>query len=371
MWPIARLLISFGALVYRLFFRRTPSDYDCLHGDLPYAERVESAKGRPGKRFFETPVDSAFICVLSKETALDRFFKAIGFGEELQTADAAFDKLVYVLGDHPLTKAYLTSRPTARMTILKLFNGGAVSIWITGKSLQIEVPDSFDSTSALDDLATLARELQAVQGDVRSRFADPYYDTALIIQAVVLALIVYALLGTIESFDATLEHSYFEPVIGVGLLVTSSFMLVAGGFMLASVGGLWLLLRRSSFAPRLITENCILIVPLAFAGFQVASDVNRTWDRSQGWIVSYRVDDLRKVYHTRILGGSYYTYHARISVLSPTTSYPIDIPRRLNLRIGYGQYAALSVNKQLNMEIGEGALGFPYCREIWAGSPEP
>lgn len=370
MWPIARLLISCGALLYRLFFRRTPSDYDLLHGDLPYAERVESAEGKPGKRFFETPVDSAFICVLSKENALDRFFKAIGFGEEWQTADAAFDKAVYVLGDHPLTKAYLASSPTVRMTILRLINSGAASIWITGKSLQIEVPDSFDSTAALDDLATLARELRAMQGDVRSYFADPYYDTALIVQAVVLGLIVYALLGALESFYATPKPN-FEPVIGVGLLVTSRFALVAGGFMLALVGGLWLLLRRSSFAPRLITENCILIVPLAFAGYQLVSDVNRTWDRSEGLIVSYRVDDLWKVYHRRIARSSYYTYRARLSVLSPTTSYPFDILSGLNIPIGFDLYAELSHNKQLNMEIGEGALGFPWCREIWTGSAEP
>ena len=125
MWLIARMIISLGAVVYRLFFRRTPKDYDLLHGDLPYAERFETAKDRSPKRFFETPVDSAFICVLSKETALDRFFKALGFGEELQVADPAFNKMIYVLGDHPLTKAYLASRLDARLTILTLIRARA------------------------------------------------------------------------------------------------------------------------------------------------------------------------------------------------------------------------------------------------------
>jgi hypothetical protein len=371
MWLIARILISLVAIVYRLFIRRTPKDYDLLHGDLPYAERVETAKDRPPKRFFETPVDSAFICVLSKETALDRFFKAIGFGEELQVADPAFNKMIYVLGDHPLTKAYLTSRPDARLTILKLISAGAKSIYITGKSLRLELPDSFDSTSTLDDLAVLARELRAVQGDVRSRFADPYYDTALIIQAVVVGLLAFALLGAIESFHLPYYHVNVEPLIRLSLIVT-------GGFMLALVGVIWLLLRRSSYAPRLVTENCFLMVPLAFAGFQIVSDVNRTWDRSQGWVVSYRVEDLHEHAYwgrgivrawRRILNAPKYTYRVRISALTPTTSYPLAMPG--SFQIDYGLFRALSRNKQLSMEIGEGALGFPWCREMWAGPPEP
>ena len=362
MWLIARILISLGAVVYRLFFRRTPKDYNLLHGDLPYAERVETAKGRRSKRFFETPVDSAFICVLSKETALDRFFKAIGFGEELQVADPAFNKMIYVLGDHPLTKAYLTSRPDARLTILKLISAGATSICITGKSVRLEVPDSFDSHLVLVDLAILARELRAVQGDVRSRFANPYYDTALIIQAVVVGLLAFALLGVIESSHVTPDyHVNVEPVIRLSLLVT-------GGFMLALVGVIWLLLRRSSYAPRLIIENCFLMVPLAFAGFQIVSDINRTWDRSQGWVVSYRVDDLQEVSH-RGRKHKYHTWHVRISALTPTTSYPLAIPGWL--QIDYGLYRALSQNKQLSMKIGEGSLGFPWYREMWAGPPEP
>ena len=367
MWLIARILISLVAVVYRLFIRRTPKDYDLLHGDLPYAERVETAKDRPPKRFFETPVDSAFICVLSKETALDRFFKAIGFGEELQVADPAFNKMIYVLGDHPLTKAYLTSRPDARLTILKLISAGAKSIYITGKSLRLELPDSFDSTSTLDDLAVLARELRAVQGDVRSRFADPYYDTALIIQAVVVGLLAFALVGAIESVNVTPDYYVnVEPVIRLGLLVT-------GGFMLALIGAIWILLRRSSLAPRLIKENCFLVVPLAFAGFQFVYDVNRTWDKSPGWIVSYRVDDLKKVYHQRRRGRKllfpYYTYHARISALSPSISYPVAVPGRLD--INSGLYKELSQTKQLSMEIGEGALGVPWYRDMWAGPPQP
>jgi hypothetical protein len=221
----------------------------------------------------------------------------------------------------------------------------------------------------LDDLAVLARELRAVQGDVRSRFADPYYDTALIIQAVVVGLLAFALLGAIESFHVMdpYYHVNVEPLIRLSLLVT-------GGFMLALVGVIWLLLRRSSYAPRLIIENCFLMVPVAFAGFQIVSDVNRTWDRSSGWIVSYRVDDLKKVYHQRRLRGRkllfpYYTYHARISALSPSISYPVAVPGRLD--INSGLYKELSQTKQLSMEIGEGALGVPWYRDMWAGPLQP
>ena len=361
MWLIARILISLGALAYRLFFRRTPKTYNFFYGDLPYAEEVVSGKRNSLRRYLETPVDSAFICVLSKETALDRFFKAIGFGEELQTTDATFDKMVYVLGDHPLTKAYLTSRPAARTTILKLISAGALSISITGESLRLELPHSFDSTSALDDLATLARELRAVQGDVRSRFADLYYDTALIVQAVVMGVVVFGSLGAFDAFF--LKQSYYvdiEPVIRLGLLVT-------GAFILTSVAVVWLLLRRSSFAPRLMTENVVLLLLLPFSGFQVVSDINRTWDRSQGWVISYRVDDLQEVYHKGRRRGSYHTWHVRISALTPTTSYPLAIPG--SLQIDYGLYRALSQNEQLSINIGEGALGFPWYREMWAGPP--
>jgi hypothetical protein len=363
MWLIVRIFIAVGALVYRLFFRRTPARYDQSHGDLPYAERIVRRKKKPHKRYYETPVDSAFVCVLSKETALDRFFKGVGLGGELQTADPAFDKVVYVLGDHPLTLAYLTSKPTARETILDLIRGGALSLSITGESLRLELPESFDTKRALDGMATLARELRAIQGDVRSRFADPSYDTAVVMQALVVSAVAYGAFGIFESMYVKPDyHVKLEPVVWAGLIVACSFTL-------AVLSLIWLLLRRSSYAPRLVKEQFLWFLPLCFSGFQLVSDMNRTWDRSPGWIVSYRVDDVQRVLHKQRRARSYYTYHATLSELPSMQPYPVAVPSRLE--INKGLYRALLQEKQLSMDVGGGALGFPWYRDVWAGPATP
>jgi hypothetical protein len=358
MWIVARFIIAIGSFLYRLLFRSTPSRYDWVHGSLSYDLREVLHKGKVTKRYLETPVDSAFICCLTRETFWDRFLKRLGFGGELQTQDSLFDSRIYVLGDHPLTAAYLGARPEVRSVILELIPRYLVSISITGKSLRFELHATTDPSAVLDELKICSEALAAVQIDVRSRFSDPFYLRAILIESVIWGVVGYAALAWGEyMLDVTRPHFLFP---GAVVLYGAAMAVLA---LAGALGIVMLLLGRSSYAPRVITDNVLLLViALPFIGYQSLWDINIEFDTTPGWEVSCSVASLNKVRHRGRRGRVYYTYFFTPELPPDANSLPFAVPK--SIEISGGLYSRLQVGSPIVVDIGGGALGLPWYRRI-------
>jgi len=361
MWIAIRLIITIASFFYRLFFRHLPESYPMTHNGVPYSAKVSSSK----KKSFttvETPVTSSFICSLSAESRLDRWAKMIGFGDEIQVRNAEFNHRIFILGDHPLTAEYLSSSSELQQRICALIPKQVRTIAITGETLKFVAQPDVPASSLLDDLVFMQASIEKIQHHAKSRFADPYYARAVILESLIMAVLTYGWLSFAEMrifredyhLDST---SLIKAGLGAAFVVA-----------VVVVGLTWALLGKSSRAIRLMIENgLMMMLTLPIVGYEIISDVNRGFDDSEPFIVTSRVTEK----YTRTHGTRrrrYTTYHLKLAKPSPAHSLPFKIPG--NISVTHELYWQVHEGENIDCEISLGYLGFPWYRSLTPHSDE-
>jgi hypothetical protein len=355
MWILTRLIITVASFLYRLFIRHTPKSFPMTHNGVPYSSVVSSSKKRS---FFiiETPVRSSFICTLSEETTMDRWAKRLGFGDEIQVRDPEFNHRIFILGDHPLTADYLSSSKELRDRVCALIPTRVKSISITGETLKFVAQPGVPTSSILDDFVLVHASVQKIQDHAKSRFADPYYTRAVILESLLMAVMTYGWISFAEirifREDYHLDGwSLFK--VGLGVAV----VLAAGVVVLTKA-----LLGGSSRAIRLMVENgLVMMLTLPVVGYEILSDLNRGLDDSEPIIVTSQIVGKHTTTH-RSGRRRYTTYHLDLAPHSTPTPSPFGMPRRIS--VDGSLYQSVDEGGFLDCEISMGYLGFPWYRSM-------
>jgi hypothetical protein len=356
MWILTRLIITIASFLYRILFRNTPVDFPLDHNGVPYSVKGSSSSKRSRSKTFETPVSSTFICTLSEETSWDRFAKIMGFGDEIQVHDPNFNRHVFILGDHPLTAEYLGSSRELRERICELIPNKVRSISITGETLKFVTNPNVPESSLLDDLVFMRSKVGEIQHHAKSRFTDPYYTRAVVLESLIMAVMTF---GWISFAEIRILHEDYHldgwSVFKTGL--TASVVIAA-----CVVALTWSLLRKSSRAIRLMIENALLLLlTLPLVGYGLISDVNRGLDDSETIVVTSQV--VEKYTETHGSGRRRYTtYHLSLAPPSSSQQLPFEIPRRITVTAGL--YSQVNTGEMIDCEIGSGYLGFPWYRSV-------
>ncbi|MEN9845484.1 MAG: hypothetical protein RIS36_631 [Pseudomonadota bacterium] len=361
MWITARLIIATVACLYRLLFRHVPKSFPLTHNGVAYSVSSPPVHKSKLPAQLETPVDSRFICALSRETSFDRWATRLGFGDELQVRDTNFDDAVFILGDHPLTVEYLSSSTDLRNRIRALIPQSVSSIAITGKTLRFVVQPGVDPNGLLDDLVMMRTALEQIQHTAKSRFTDPHYTKALILQAFIMGVAAYGLMGFAEVTLKNEAHHLNDPSIAMAGIWVSI------GIATALVTLTWILLRHSSRAPRLMVENgAILLLSLPVLGHVVISDINRGMDRSLPAVVTSRlVSKHTEVHRGRRSSHTLYYFEVKHDVV--TSPFQFEVPRLIS--VSQDVYQQLEQGDAIQLTIAQGFLGYPWYVSI--GRPPP
>jgi hypothetical protein len=280
----------------------------------------------------------------------------MGFGDEIQVHDPNFNRHVFILGDHPLTAEYLGSSRELRERICELIPNKVRSISITGETLKFVTNPNVPESSLLDDLVFMRSKVGEIQHHAKSRFTDPYYTRAVVLESLIMAVMTF---GWISFAEIRILHEDYHldgwSVFKTGL--TASVVIAA-----CVVALTWSLLRKSSRAIRLMIENALLLLlTLPLVGYGLISDVNRGLDDSETIVVTSQV--VEKYTETHGSGRRRYTtYHLSLAPPSSSQQLPFEIPRRITVTAGL--YSQVNTGEMIDCEIGSGYLGFPWYRSV-------
>ena len=161
MWIALRLLTLIGVYLVRWFWRgRKPAGMREFEG-VPLAFRdTKNKRGEITRVWFGVAYPQPIAFRLSRESAIDRWFKFVGLASEQQSGEAEFDRRVYVACDHFAFGRLLRQSAPARAAVLALFDYQAVrSIFSDGAYLWVEsgqMPDEIERRQLLQLHAALA-----------------------------------------------------------------------------------------------------------------------------------------------------------------------------------------------------------------------
>ncbi|MBI3550124.1 MAG: hypothetical protein HY078_13890 [Elusimicrobia bacterium] len=358
MWVLARLLLAAGTFLLKLRYRASlPAARGAFRG-RPYFVRVDRNKGRIVRRELGMRLTTPVVFRMHPERLWDRFFKALGFIDELQTGDEEFDRRVYVVCDHPLLAVTLMGSPDARAKIREAADMGFPIVYSDGNALWLrtdsKLKDGADERE-LEVLADLTKSLRSLEAELTNQFVDPFLWRALVVESAVWSIAAYAIGAFIEvAFAYEDIHVAPTSLIFPGLIL-------AGMLLSALVVAIPFVLGRSSRAHRVLVEcGIILIVCGAPAGIQLASDVNRTLDTSESVVADRTVERKEKREHRGSRGGRWYSYHLHFA----DSEMPQGIPRNFSVAVARSTYDSAREGGAVRFTIGRGWLRRPWYRAI-------
>lgn len=354
MWVILRLLAALVAFIIRRWYVINPPDpAGQIEGEPYYVKRTE-VKGRITEFKIGLPLEAPGF-TLSPEGTVDRFFKKIHFSREYQTADAVFDKDVYIASDHSGICEHISKHDDLRQQVLMLFQRmGFNKIYCDGGILWLRNPDNHEpNTVEIAAARKLQQEFKAVESDPRLKVPDRFFWRALLIESVVWSIFVYAVGGFFENiYHHEDYHVHLTDLFEVGLLL-------GAGCFLVLIVIIFLDLHRSSRGHRVLVESALLLA-LGFpgAGVQAASDLNRYLDSSEPVRVERIVDNLERRTH-RSRRSTWYSYHM---VISHVDNDPYNLPGEIE--ITEDLFDRTTVGDTVAIDISAGWLGLPWYYKI-------
>lgn len=298
MWVLVRIGFALVVFLTRALWRRRGIERASVYADTrqvlstdrrtvgPRGDRVEII----ARLFWGLEVRTPLVFSLHRESRWDRAVKWLGLVRELQTGDEAFDRDVYVAGDHPALHRLLAENARLRAAIRGLLAKSAARIFCDGRILWVESADLAHASS--EDLRTLHGIAGILQrnGPPRGRwFLDRFLWTAVLVEALAWSAALYGTPGAIELL-------YRTEVLGEGRAFFDYWAVARPG--LVAAGGAWavllglavLLLRGSSRGRRVLAE-CVVVLSLGLplSGVQAVVDFNASRDTAPPRVHEYRV----------------------------------------------------------------------------------
>jgi hypothetical protein len=350
MWIVVRLFLAITAYLMRTrLSARRIEPTDQLEG-VPYFVDLTVQKEKVRRFRIGTPLAAPWF-KLTRESDVDRFFKAIGMAQEAESGDPDFDRLIYVAGDHPAVHDLLRRSGPARAVIQEAFAAGFTRISSNGACLTLEHPEGRGPTTDEKKLLVRLRAaMGGLEGSSTHPFADGFVWKAVAVEAAVWSILGYAVGSVIDLFINREDyHLHTGPLLlrgfGAALLLFVSL-----------VGTIGLFLRGSSRGHRILVECAIVLtLGLPVAGVQLVSDLNRGLDGPSEVVFTREIRDVEKRRHRR--STSYYL-HLAPQLAGDPTGLPtrIEVERSVYERARAGAVAAL--------HVAPGWLGLPWYRRI-------
>ena len=281
----------------------------------------------------------------------------LGFGEELSSGHESFDERIFIAGDHPQIAETLGQSAELRELITVLVPEVLSSISITGKTLRFQLRPDVDHRAVLPKLARMQELLSGVSHGVRSRFADPFYVKALVVESLVWGIVGYTVVAIVDMRAVRGDYHLFRgDLIWNGVIFGVFLLSVALVFLLAVLG-------RSSRTPRIMLESgVLLLLAMPFAGIQLLSDGNRGLDQRPGVVIQRPVLRTERQAHR---DRRYYTYHAHFApqaVEPPYGGGSLVLPTEMALTAAV--YGKVERTRVLVIEVAPGFLGMPWYRRV-------
>lgn len=357
MWILFRLGLAVVAFAARLAGRFRPrKGVPTAVGDQTVLLAQRETLNKSTNYFMGVELEAPIWFRLHRETGRDRWFKRLGLATEIETGDPDFDTFVYVACDHPRFGRLLEGSKEARSLISELLWAGITRIEYSGGVLWCSMKRK-PSTHEQSLVARLGKALAPLRDDSSSRFEDPFLRKALVVEGVVWSIAAYAASSLIVTLS--LPEIY---------LTDASYLLpglsIAAGLFALLLAGVWVFLRGSSRAHRLIIESAVVLaLGLPVAGVQIFDDLNRGLDSSEVKIETTRTECQRRVATSRSRrGGSRTTITHWLHVSGSGEGITLPSPVRFPETCEYAPRGT-----PVTFAIGRGALGGPWYRTITAG----
>lgn len=363
MWVVIRL--SFAACVFlmRLVWRRQGVERTAVFGryrSVLFIKRKKVGRGRARhavmtKLYWGLEVKTPLVFSVHRETRWDRAMKWLGLAREMQTGDGAFDRAVYVAGDHPALHRLLTENAGLRDACRQLLAKTARRIFSDGRRLWVESADlSHASREELLVLSGIATIIQR-EGQQGRWVFDRFLWTAIGLEALVWSLALYGAPGLIElAYDIYVKgesRTYFDywGVARPGLI--AAIVAFAGLAVL-----MILLLRGSSRGHRVLAECfLVMLLGLPFAGIQAVIDFNASHQPVAPQLHEYRVAAKEEQRQKRRRSGSRWLH---LLHLEPVTA---GAPRFAGpYLVNRTEYGRTRVGEPRRFLVRTGRLGIPW-----------
>jgi hypothetical protein len=366
MWVLARFGFAGLVFLFRMLWRRQGVEQSTMYRDtrrVTYAKRKTTGSGLSRQRvitkvYWGLELKTPIVFALTREGVWDRIFKFLGVAAEFQTGDAAFDKKIYVAGDHPALHRVLQEDARVRDRIVALFARGARRVFCDGRRLWVESADvGYPSDSELDNLHTVYLALKHTPA--RGHWLlDPFLWTAIAIEALVWSIALYGVPAFVEELYRTEVRGEMQRYFDLWALAKPGLLLAAGVFVVL-FGLIVLLLRGSSRGHRILIESFLLLaVGLPISGMQAMSDFNISRDTSVPQQFEYRVVEKAKARSTG-RGVRTMTYYLK---LAPVTAGAPAFRR--DLQVNQPTYSRIREGGTVRITSGTGRLSIPWIARI-------
>lgn len=357
------LFFGLGRIVSRVLRRfRDPTPRTTTHPFF-YTVRRQKRQVKGIELGIEIPDTLRF--ELRREGVLDELGKWLGIVHEIQSGDAAFDRTLYVVGEHPALEQLLTTDAAWRSTVMTLFRRPDVQrlncergyLWLTldapyeGADLQDDaVVADQAAEQSLEPLVAARDRLVRLRAEPWSDEQDPAVRHASVMYGVTALL---ALIGAGSFFlhpdsDTVLPRALESG----GVMRLATLAAVASGAVLAI--GAFLLLRASSRLHRVLLEVIASAMPgVWLLSYDLLVDYNQRGDRSAATVEVRRVEEAYERKGTRGRVRYYIVLDRRPQYLKSST-----------LPVTRGRYMRVSIGACVSLETRAGALGDRWLVDI-------
>lgn len=358
MWLVIRLSVLVGAFLLRLVGRASPRAKEREIGGRAAYAKVRRAHIRGSSESQVTgfqlgvAMPGRILLRIEHEDGIDRFFKSLGLCSEVQTGDAAFDRLIFVACDHDGLHDLLVRSADARAAIRIVFEHGFSRIRHDGTSLWIEKsaltpPDESDwevLAQLSESMEGLERELREQSFGRRMRFA--WRGAAC--EATTVAVFAF---GSVNILPMLLS---LEASLAMGTLVLYGMIVALAGFVLLQ--GIVLALLRGSSRLRFVLIESLVVsaVFLPVIGVQAVADVNERLGTVERWSGTRAIEgrDLRDAWGKKRRRRYY-------AILAP--GQPIGgCQPPIHFRIDFSTYQMAVPGSFLEIAVARGSLGLPW-----------
>jgi hypothetical protein len=254
MWVFLRLLGMVVVGLTKLLWRQSGYEERRGSGREAWVFRHGRRKSKTVSTTFGVPFVHPVFFKLTRESGVDRFFRAIGWSHEFQSGDQKFDDAVYVACDHPALLPVLQADTTARAAVQRLFDRDVKYIYTDGAHLWAHRRgDSLPGDESVGNLIAIRDALEGVPKVHLRGLRDSFFWKAMAIEAVAWSIALYGVPAIVEI--ALRSHpQYFDwtPIITMGLTLSIAVFV-------ALLGLAWIVLRGSSRTHRIFAESALLL----------------------------------------------------------------------------------------------------------------
>lgn len=353
MWILLRIVAAVCGVLYRYISASWGDEPSERIGEVAYSEkRRENKRGDRTYHRIGVRLTTSICFAITKESSWDGFFKRVGLSREFQTGDRNFDKRIYIASDHLELCDALRDNAELRKLIRGLFRDGVDKIWSNGYMLYAAAKKPLATKVYVARLDRIRIELVDAAATAPSRFGDPFFWRALVVESIVWGMAGYA---AVAVLDLIINRQDYHLDQGRLLVYGAAG---AGIVALGLLALIVLFLQRSSRSHRILVESAVLLVlSTPVFGVQVVADINHGGDAALPIVVRSRVRDHWREEH-RSKRGTRHSHHMYIDHIEG------EVPLSGKLDISPAVFWTLTDGAEIPIAIGRGRLGLRWYKSI-------